>query len=344
MLLFLRFLFWPLVLGSIAVGSAILNLPIWSMFWTWFTTDLTGETFVERVLVIVSVFLGIKMTIASLRFTYATYKGRHLVSLKVVLPRSDSKIDQEKRTEKDFKEKLALMEQLFRAIYEVKDLTFWQVVHFWITRYITISFELYVEEGLINFYVLCPPELVSIVEKQITSFYPNAEVVIKKTPELWQKGYKLSGYNMITKKPSHYPLRFFDHMQDDPLNDITNALSKLQSDERACVQVIITPVFSEHWSKKAKAYATKSFKGKSDTVFDKIPGLKIFGNLLGMVTSTDPKSFAPGSSGGDSFVRMIQPEEELYKRMGEKAGMSGDRKSTRLNSSHVSESRMPSSA
>ena len=29
-----------------------------------------------------------------------------------------------------------------------------------------------------------------------------------------------------------------------------------------------------------------------------------------------------GAKQGDAFIRMIQPEEELYKRMGEKGGMS----------------------
>ncbi len=232
-------------------------------------------------------------------------------------------MDQEKRTEKDFKEKVAIMEQLFRAINEVKDLTFWQVVHFWIFRYITISFELFVEDGMITFYVLCPKNLISIVEKQITSYYPNADVALTPTPDIWPKGYKLSIYNMITKKPYMYPLRFFDSMQDDPLNDITNALSKLQPDEKASVQVIITPVFYERWSRKTKAIASSSFKGQKATMFDKIPGLKLLGSILGMMGSSDSSTMAPGAKSGDSFVRMIQPEEELYKRMGEKAGMSG---------------------
>jgi hypothetical protein len=40
--------------------------------------------------------------------------------------------------------------------------------------------------------------------------------------------------------------------------------------------------------------------------------------------SSDPSkaTAAPGAKQGDAFIRMIQPEEELYKRMGEKGGMS----------------------
>jgi hypothetical protein len=314
----LRLLFWPLVLGLVSVVSYVFRLKIWGTLGRWYIADPWANTFV--VLTVIALYA---LAVSSMRYTYAVWASKRLVSMKVILPRTDSKIDQEKRTEKDFKEKIAVMEQLFRAINEVKDLSFWQVLHFWVFRYITISFELFVEEGLITFYVLCPKHLTSIVEKQITSYYPSAEVAPKPTPEIWPKGYKLSCYNMIAKKPYWYPLRWFDHMQDDPLNDITNVLSKLHPDERATVQVIVTPVFYDSWSKKTKAHASESFKGKKSTVFDKIPGLKFLGSLIGMVGSSDSASFAPGAKSGDSFVRMIQPEEELYKRMGEKAGMSG---------------------
>lgn len=314
----IRILFWPILLGVVSLGGFLFNLNIWGMFGRWFI-----DAPLENTLVVLTVIAMMHYSVFSMRYWYAYRAGKKLVSMKVILPRSDSKMDQEKRTEKDFKEKIAIMEQLFRAINEVKDLTFWQVIHFWIFRYITISFELFVEEGQIAFYVLCPRKLISIIEKQITSYYPNADVSLQPTPDIWPKGYKLSIYNMITKKPYMYPLRFFDHMQDDPLNDITNALSKLHPDEKASVQVIITPVFSERWAKKTQGIASSSFKGKKETVFDRIPGLKFIGTIIGMVGSSDSASLAPGSKGGDSFVRMIQPEEELYKRMGEKAGMSG---------------------
>ncbi len=326
MVIVLRFLFWPLVLLVVEVTSFVFRLNLWSQLFAWWLSDPLFNTlwiFFDYFLLWYAIF--------NMRFTYAWYRARSLVSLKIILPRSDSKIDQEKRTEKDFKEKIAIMEQLFRALYEVKDLDFWQVFHFWIFRFITISFELFVERGLIQFYVLVPKHLISIIEKQITSYYPNAEVTLQPTPEIWQKGYKLVGYNMILKKSFEYPLRFFDHMQDDPFNDIANALSKLTPDETATVQVVLTPTFSERWSKKVKARASASFKGKKESLFDRIPGLKFVGVLINLLSSGDAaQTFAPGASKGDSFIRMIQPEEELYKRMGEKAGMSGFHCSVRI--------------
>jgi len=314
---FLRYFFWPLVwfLGWLAVQ--LWRPDIFLRVYNWYIAEPW-----ENFLLILSVYFGYRLIKRQLRFWYAYMSSRKLVHLKVLLPRSDSKLDQEKRTEKDFKEKVAIMEQLYRALWEVRSLNFWQFLHYWIFRHITISFEMYVENNELGFYVVTQPRLVSIVEKQITSFYPDAEVVPKKTPELAGKGVKLVGYHMALQKKFMFPIRFFEQMQDDPLNDLTNVLSKLEPEEKACIQLIFRPSFSNKWGKKAKHLASQSFKGKKQGWFSGIPVLGSIFGLLGGIATGKTDTLAPGASKGDSFVRMIQPEEELYKQMGEKAGMS----------------------
>lgn len=315
----LRLLIWPIFWGLVAAINWALGLGLWSFLW-----QLIQEYPLESVVVLVTLYGLWREFVRQLRFTYAYLQSPKLVHMKVLLPRSDSKVDQEKRTEKDFKEKVAIMEQLYRALYEVKDLTFWRLVHFGIFRFATVSFEMYVENGELTFYVVTAPNLVSIVEKQITAYYPDAEVRVQQTPEILPKGYKLVGYNMLTRKPFWFPIRFYDQMQDDSLNDVANVLSKMEVDETAAIQLIITPVFGESWSRKVKRIATLKFKGKEDRWVSRIPVVSTLVRLLGgLTTGTDGQTFAPGAESGDSFVRMIQPEEELYKRMGEKAGMSG---------------------
>lgn len=256
------------------------------------------------------------------RYYYAIQRAKYLVSMKVLLPRQETKIDQEKRTEKDFKEKIAIMEQLFRALWEIKSLNFVQMLHFWFFRYLPISFEMYIEKGQLTMYVVTSPEHAGIVEKQITAFYPDAEVTLVSTPDIWPKGSELVAYNMTMDKAFMFPIRFYEQMQDDPLNGIANVLSKLNSDETACIQMVLTPSFSSKWNKKAKLFASQAFKGKKDHWLSHIPGLGILGTIVSGIASGDTETLAPGASKGDAFIRMIQPEEELYKRMGEKAGMS----------------------
>ncbi len=323
---FLQLFAWPFVWICIIAATWVFHLNVWNYLWLLFLAHPP-----EFLASVVGAYFLWRFFVFHTRFVYALTMSHKLVHMKVLLPRTDSKIDQEKRTEKDFKEKVAIMEQLYRALWEVKDLTFWRLMHFWIFRYATISFEMYVEGGELTFYVITQPNLVSIVEKQITAFYPDAEVRHQHTPEIWQKGYKLVGYNMVTRKKFIFPIRMYDQMQDDPLNDIANVLSKMDVDETAAIQLVITPVFSDKWSRAVKRYASLKFKGKNDSWAAHIPILStLMGVIGGITTGTEGSSFAPGADHGDSFVRMIQPEEELYKRMGEKAGMSGFHCSVRL--------------
>lgn len=315
MVTFLRYFFWPIVAFLVWAGGRIVRADLWPMLYDWFAEDPWRLT-----LPVTGYFTAI-LILRQIRFAYAYWKSKDLVHLKVMLPRTDSKVDQEKRTEKDFKEKVAIMEQLYRALWEVRSLTIWQFLHYWVFRYITISFELYHEKGEITFYIVTEPHLVSIVEKQVTAFYPDAEVMPHKTPEICGKDEYLVGYNMVLQKKYMFPIRTYDQMQDDPLNDMSNVLSKLEPAETACMQVIFRPSFSNKWGRKSRSFASTRFKGNKESPFARIP---LIGGFIGFVMGrgANGKTFAPGASSGDSFVRMIQPEEELYKQMGEKAGMS----------------------
>lgn len=281
---------------------------------------------IQLVVGVVAAFIGWKLFKWFVRYYYAVINSKRLVTLKIMLPRNDSKIDQEKRTEKDFKEKIAIMEQLYRALWEVQNLTLGQRFMFWVFRYLPISCEMYVEEGLITFYMVCPPNLSSIVEKQITSFYPSAEITPDPTPDIAPKGYHTIAYNMKLDKGYEYPIRYYDQMADDPLNGFCNVMSKLDEEDKAAIQLVLTPAISRKWGRKTKSFASLRFKGKKSGGFLGSFPMNILSPIInGFILGTDPGpvgSNAPGASSGDSFVRMIQPEEELYKRMGEKGGMS----------------------
>ena len=103
----------------------------------------------------------------------------------------------------------------------------------------------------------------------------------------------------------------------------------LKQGEKAAIQMVIHPK-SKGWRKKAKEMGTQYFRNKKPKGF-RIP---IIGPIIGLIwwpfkvvlTGFDPAidgSNAPGSSGGDSYVRMLASEEEIAKSIGEKAIQSG---------------------
>ncbi len=281
------------------------------------------------VLNILTVFFVFEMTILLGRLFYAEHEAKNMVYMKVTLPRSDSKIDQEKRTEKDFKEKLAIAEQFFRAVYEISELNLWNTIKTAIFQNDKISFEMFLENNELYFYVVTDRYYQNIVEKQITSFYPDAEITIEKQYQIRPKKYFFNGFYLYLKEKNWFPIKTYKNIENDPLNDLTNALSKLEEDEKAAIQIIINPR-PKGWQKKAEKFGTAMFKRQKTGFFQNIP---IFGWIWsGFATlifgpdkagAIGASTNQPGASGGDSYIRMLQTREEVAKRIGEKSTQVG---------------------
>lgn len=252
--------------------------------------------------------------------------------MKVTLARSDSKLDKERETKKDFREAVGIMQQLYRALYEIKELNLANRIWAHLHRLDRVSFELFLQERQLYFYVATYPYYSSIVEKQITTFYPDAEVEYTKAPKLYEPGYDVKGYYMKLLKPFWFPVKTYKVLEEDPLNDIANALDKVHNDERAAVQLVIRPV-DDGWRRRAREEGTAIFKGKNKGgggiigIIKKIPLLGFIGSIFDLLLRGDSSGFggtnAPGASGGDSYVRMLQTEEENAKRIGEKSNQVG---------------------
>jgi uncharacterized protein YlbG (UPF0298 family) len=66
--------------------------------------------------IVIIVVVSLKLLRALAKFLFILYQNRTHVYLKIRVPREDSAKDNEKKEEKDFKEKVSLMEQCFRNI------------------------------------------------------------------------------------------------------------------------------------------------------------------------------------------------------------------------------------
>ena len=252
------------------------------------------------------------------------YAKRHLdqtIYMKVILPRKDSKLDQEQETEKDFKEEIAIMQQLYRNIHEIREMNLGNIIRSWFFNHDTVSFELVLQDGELYFYVVTYPYFKTLVEKQITSYYPDADITYVDDYAIGQPGQYVKGYYLYEHRKYWYPIRTYKELGNDPLNDLTNVFSKLGDNEFASIQVVIN-ARGPKWQKDAEAFGTSMFKGreKKRGLWSKIPGLGFLSAVFtGAVHGADKMSMAPGADSGDSYVRMLQSREEVAKKIGEKA-------------------------
>ena len=287
------------------------------------------------ILIPIGVFYLVKLACILLHYLHRRHEYRKLVHLKITLPKNDSKLDNEKRAEKDFHEQLGKSEQFFRALHETREMNLYNVI---IQRFLwgkpMISFELQFFKRELHFVVVCDKYYQKIIQKNITAYYESAEIeVIKEKNQMvfdTENGDFSNGYYMFQEKPFWYPIETYKKIEDDALNIVANSFSKLDQEEKGCVQIVIHPI-GPKWHKKAKEKGTELFKGKGKKKGLNIPIIGpilsiIFWPIRVIITGFDPATDgtnAPGASGGDSYVRMLQSEEEIAKSVGEKAIQSG---------------------
>ena len=200
---------------------------------------------------VLGLYLGWKMFWLIFRYIFTIKATKNIVYFKISLPRQDSQKDREKAVEKDFREKIAVMAQLYRSIYEIKEMNIWNTLHSKIFKLDVVSFDIVSHKKLIDFYVVTYKRYKLLIEKQITSYYPTADIQVVEPYEIQPKGHHLKSYYLYQKNPFWYPIKTYKVIENDPLNSLTNVMSKLEEDERAVLQLTIRPRFGK-WQKRAK--------------------------------------------------------------------------------------------
>jgi len=240
-----------------------------------------------------------------------------MVFLKIAVPQLESKEDKERESEafstgKDFKEVLGVMNHLYTSLHSIHGSRFKDKIH----GQDFISLEYAVFESEIHFYIVCPKDLESLVEKQLTSFYPDC--FIEKVPDynIFKKGMKTSGHYMRLAKDFIIPFKSYSRLNSDPLNNIVNALSKFEADEGAAIQIMVRPK-GDGWQKKGKNKAQELFN-KKNSLRSPLNPLSWISAIFDMLVKGEASEQSP-----DSANRTTPSEEEEVKAIEEKNSQPG---------------------
>ncbi len=209
--------------------------------------------------VIIAICIAVFVFVKVLRKKAAYRRTLNLCFLKVTLPKKDSDLDEKKETTKDFKEMIGLAEQLYASLKSIYSRTILKKI----LGQDTISLEYIAHKDQIYFYVVIPKNYKYLVEKQINSFYTDA--IIEETTEInifKERKYAKATY-LNTVKDFYFPIKTYQKLESDPINNITNALSKLSEDESAMVQVMLKPI-KDNWQNKSSKASSAIMKWKND--------------------------------------------------------------------------------
>ncbi len=287
-----------------------------------FSIQYPKETFIG----IIASYIGFKIALGTMRYLYMVLiVSRNMVNIRITMPREESQKDREKAEEKDFKEKISIMEQFYRNIHELSELSLRNTIYTSIFKADILSMELVAQNNVVEFYVVTQKRYQDLIEKQITSYYPNADITIEKPYNIDPKGNRIKCYYAYQKAPFYFPIKTFKNLENDPLNDLTNIFSKLGEKDLGAIQMVIRPQKSKKYQKPTEAAGMAMFSGQKPNKI-RIPGLGILNNLfVGLFFGVDKISKDSSHDnaspyGGGGYVRMLQTREEIAKRIGEKAG------------------------
>lgn len=126
-----------------------------------------------------------------------------------------------------------------------------------------VSFEIVGSRGFVNFYAAVPMVLLDVVQQAIVSAYPTARVEEVAEHNIFSPVGKISGTiggELTLKEDYAYPIATYQDLKRDGIQSILNALSSLEKEDGAGIQIMFRPANSG-WRKHAHSMASKKRKG-----------------------------------------------------------------------------------
>lgn len=175
-------------------------------------------------------------------------------ALKVVLPKQQNP-ETEKRDPKDM---IGVMEPLFTSLHHFYEHN--RKERFWLGQP-TFSFEITAHHGEIYFYVVAPTPYLDALERQIHAQYPNAHIELAQDYDIFlERGGESAVGALQLLRQRIFPIKTYRQLENDPLNALSNSLSKVR-DGKAAIQVLIQPT-KQNWQQETEKALQNIQQGK----------------------------------------------------------------------------------
>lgn len=257
--------------------------------------------------------------------------------LEISVPKENS--DKENEPQKEEKDIIGIAEQFFATInagrgHGVKEFM-------GVNDYITLELAAYNKK--ISFYLNVPRHLVSLIEKQLHAQYPKAQIEEVKAYNIFGKRSYIAAAELALQKDFSFPIRTYKSMETDPMNALTNSLSKLGEGEGAVIQLLISPAHN-HWQSKARNNALQIQQGRNPDVVTSSGFAKAMNATFRGMGVVFDELFSPKKnnqsqyqrqgymdhSGYDKPLQLTPMQQDMIKKFEEKTSKAGFKFNLRL--------------
>ncbi len=180
------------------------------------------------------------------------------------------------------------------------------------------SMEIVSLNGLISFYVVVPKYLQQYMEQHIHAQYPDAQIEEEDEYNLFHPTATVVGTTLRLKKPYIFPLRTFNQIEVDPLNSLTNVLSKVGENEGIAIQYVVRSAKAD-WHNWGARTATEMHNGKP--LKDAMGRRGFSGFLIELIRTVIPKKNQ--TTGLDTPKPLSSRDEEIAKSLEDKTSKAG---------------------
>ncbi|MBI4360096.1 MAG: type IV secretion system DNA-binding domain-containing protein [Candidatus Jacksonbacteria bacterium] len=184
----------------------------------------------------------------------------------IKMPKESTKVKEEKEkggtgnAVETLRQKIALAQTFFANLYGIDKVSVWHRFFYGPSHY--ISLEIVAKEGLIYFYLVVPRKIAALVEQQIHAQFPDADVNQENDYNIFTEQGEIAACAFRLERNDIIPLKTYRELETDPLNAITNSLSKLDVREGAAIQILTRPK-ERSWSRRGMRVASHMQQGKS---------------------------------------------------------------------------------
>jgi hypothetical protein len=188
-------------------------------------------------------------------------RGLKMVTLLIHLPPPSDDTDIGSRDSRDVTdENISKAQAVYSIIASTMEKSFRR--QFYGQRH--MSFEIVAHDGFVNFYAAVPIGLSQVVTQAVVSAYPSARLEDVPDHNIFNKVGRINGTvggELTLKEKFAYPIATYTELKRDPLQSVLNALSTLEREDGAAIQILLRPA-KDSWAKEAGEVAKKKREGK----------------------------------------------------------------------------------
>lgn len=297
----------------------------------------------------IGALVGIIVLLKLIRLVLRTLKERAItydrVVLQVLMPKeAEAQAEKQEGAEKkkDLKEVIAVAESMYANLAGIKRPRTWGYTAYKLRKWLFgdhnhITMEIVALKGLVKFFVVVRRKYREQVEQQIHAQFPTAFIAEVEDYNIFTPHARVRGTYLKTSKDPIFPLKTFKELDSDPMDAITNALSKIKENEGAAIQLLIRPAH-EHWRSHGMKLARELHRGKKlEEVMTEESRRGVTGFIIAILeaplkgvvwlfeqaTSSEKDrqhraQEEKEKKSGQAPVRIFQREEELIKKIEEK--------------------------